>query len=132
MIQKLVQHQIVRYLFIGGLSFVIEISVLFALNQLLHVPPTISVAISFWVGFIIAYILQKLVTFQNKEKSKRALAKQLAGYTLLVLWNYGFTLLVVELFQNNISVVVLRTIVIVITTIWNYALYKILFKVTPQ
>jgi putative flippase GtrA len=132
MIQKLAQHQIIRYLFIGGLSFVIEISILFTLNQLLHVPPTISVAISFWVGFIVAYILQKLITFQNKEKSKRALAKQLAGYTLLVLWNYGFTLLVVELFQNNISVVVLRTIVIVITTIWNYALYKILFKVTPQ
>jgi putative flippase GtrA len=132
MIQKLAQHQIIRYLFIGGLSYVIEISVLFTLNQLLHIQPTISVAISFWVGFIVAYILQKIVTFQNKEKSRHAIAKQLVGYTLLVLWNYGFTLLVVELFQNDISVVVLRTIVIVITTIWNYALYKILFKVTPK
>lgn len=132
MFRKLAQHQIIRYLFIGGLSYVIEISILFTLNRTVHLQPTISVAISFWVGFIVAYILQKIVTFQNKEKSRPVIAKQLVGYSLLVLWNYGFTLLVVELFQNNLPVVALRTAVIIITTIWNYALYKILFKVSPQ
>ena len=129
MIRTLAQNQIVRYIFVGGCSFVIEIATLYSLNQLLHVSPTISVAISFWVGFIIAYTLQKIVTFQNKEKSRQAIIKQIIGYSLLVLWNYSFTLLVVELFHNSISVVVLRTIVIAITTIWNYVLYKKLFKV---
>ena len=129
MLKKLSQHQIVRYLFVGGFSFVIEISILHLLNKVLGIHPTISVAISFWIGFIVAYILQKVVTFQNKEKSKQAIVKQLIGYSLLVLWNYGFTILVVELFQNDLSVVLLRTIVIAITTIWNYLLYKILFKV---
>ncbi|MDB5179813.1 MAG: putative rane protein [Candidatus Saccharibacteria bacterium] len=132
MIQKLAQHQIIRYLFIGGLSYAIEISVLFSLNQILHIQPTISVAISFWVGFIVAYTLQKIITFQNKEKSRRAIAKQLIGYSLLVLWNYTFTLLVVEFFHNNIPVVILRTMVIIITTLWNYALYKVLFKATTK
>ncbi|HEY8886538.1 MAG TPA: GtrA family protein [Candidatus Microsaccharimonas sp.] len=132
MLRKLAQHQIIRYLFIGGFSYVIEILILFTLNHVLHFSPTISVAISFWVGFVVAYVLQKIVTFQNKEKSRHAIAKQLVGYSLLVLWNYGFTLLVVELFQNNLPVVVLRTIVIAITTIWNYALYKILFKVSSK
>lgn len=132
MIRTLAQHQIVRYIFVGGFSFVIEIATLYSLNQLLHVSPTVSVAISFWVGFIVAYTLQKLVTFQNKEKSRRALTKQLIGYSLLVLWNYGFTLVVVELFHASISVIILRTIVIAITTTWNYFLYKKLFKVTVQ
>jgi putative flippase GtrA len=132
MIHKLAQHQIIRYLFVGGFSFVIEIATLYTLNHVLHLSPTISVAISFWVGFIIAYILQKLVTFQNKEKTRRAVAKQLVGYSLLVLWNYVFTLVVVELFQDVVSVVLLRTIVIAITTIWNYALYRILFKTTTS
>ena len=132
MIRTLAQHRVVRYIFVGGFSFVIEIATLYSLNQLLRVSPTISVAISFWVGFIVAYTLQKLVTFQNKEKSRRALTKQLIGYSLLVVWNYAFTLLVVELFHASISVIILRTIVIAITTIWNYFLYKKLFKVTEQ
>ena len=132
MIRTLAQHQVVRYIFVGGFSFVIEIATLYSLNQVLRVSPTISVAISFWVGFIVAYTLQKLVTFQNKEKSRRALTKQLVGYSLLVVWNYSFTLLVVELFHASISVIILRTVVIAITTIWNYFLYKKLFKVTEQ
>ena len=129
MIRTLAKQQIIRYLFVGGFSFVIEIGVLYSLNQGLHLSAAISVAISFWIGFIVAYILQKLVAFQNKEKSRQAITKQIIGYSLLVLWNYSFTLLVVELFHNSISVVVLRTIVIAITTIWNYVLYKKLFKV---
>jgi putative flippase GtrA len=132
MIRKLAQHQIIRYLFVGGFSFVIEIVTLYGLNQGLHVSATISVTISFWVGFIVAYILQKLVAFQNKEKSRKALTKQLIGYSLLVLWNYAFTLLVVELFHATVSVIILRTIVIAITTTWNYILYKKLFKVAAQ
>ena len=132
MIRTLAQHQVVRYIFVGGFSFVIEIATLYSLNQVLRVSPTISVAISFWVGFIVAYTLQKLVTFQNKEKSRRALTKQLVGYSLLVVWNYSFTLLVVELFHASVSVIILRTIVILITTTWNYVLYKKLFKVSEQ
>ncbi|HEY8992728.1 MAG TPA: GtrA family protein [Candidatus Microsaccharimonas sp.] len=132
MIRTLAQHQIIRYLFVGGFSYVIEIATLYSFNQLLHVSATISVTISFWVGFIIAYTLQKLITFQNKEKSRKALTKQLIGYSLLVLWNYAFTLLVVELFHASVSVIILRTIVIAITTVWNYFLYKKLFRVTEQ
>lgn len=132
MIRNLAQHQIVRYLFVGGFSFVIEITVLYILNHVLHISATISVTISFWVGFIVAYVLQKLVAFQNKEKSRRAITKQIIGYSLLVLWNYGFTILVVELFHSSVSVVVLRTIVIAMTTLWNYVLYKKLFKVAPE
>ena len=129
MIQKLAQHQIIRYLFVGGFSFVIEITLLYILNRTFHISAAISVTISFWVGFIVAYVLQKLVAFQNKEKSRRVITIQIIGYSLLVLWNYGFTILVVELFHSSVSVVVLRTIVIAITTVWNYALYKKLFKV---
>lgn len=132
MIRKLARHQIIRYLFVGGFSFIIEITLLYILSHTLHIPAAISVTISFWVGFIVAYVLQKLVAFQNKEKSRRAITKQIIGYSLLVLWNYGFTILVVELFHSSVSVVVLRTIVIVITTLWNYVLYKKLFKVTTE
>lgn len=132
MIRKLAQHQIIRYLFVGGFSFIIEITLLYILNHTLHISAAISVTISFWVGFIVAYVLQKLVAFQNKEKSRRAITKQIIGYSLLVLWNYGFTILVVELFHSSVSVVVLRTIVIAITTLWNYVLYKKLFKVATE
>lgn len=130
MIEKLSQHQIFRYLFVGSFVYIIEIITLYSLNYILRLSASISVTISFWVGFSVAYILQKLVAFQNKEKSREVITKQIIAYSFLVLWNYIFTLIVVESFHNNISVIVLRTVVIAITTIWNYILYKKIFKFT--
>jgi len=127
-IKLLIGNQIIRYLFVGGFSYLVEMGCLFLLHTGLGLNATLAVAISFWVGFIVAYVLQKFVTFKNKDRSRSAVTKQLLGYSLLVGWNYLFTLLVVNLFVQYISVFVLRTLVIITTTAWNYIAYKKLFK----
>lgn len=116
-----------RYLLVGVTAYAVEMTALYALRHGLGYGPISSVAVSFWIGFVTAFVMQKLITFRNYEKTTRIIAKQLVGYSLLVAWNYGFTLLVVDMFSRHASVFALRTSVIVITTSWNFVAYKFLF-----
>lgn len=127
MIRRLFGRTLVRYLFVGGLSYLIEIGSLYYMSAVLGIEPLWSVAISFWVGFVVAYVLQKVITFQNREHTKKAIATQLVSYSLLVAWNYAFTLVAVGLCEQFTSVVVIRTIVIIITTMWNFFIYQRIF-----
>lgn len=124
----MLSKSLVRYILVGGSAYLLEIGALYYLRHQLEFSALVSVAISFWIGFVIAFVLQKLVTFQNYEKNKRTVAKQVAYYSLLVLWNYLFTLILVKLFSDETSVIILRTIAIVIITSWNYIAYQSIFK----
>jgi putative flippase GtrA len=126
--KRLHRIQLLRYIVAGGLSYGIEISCLFIFLNIFHFDPILSVGISFWVGFIVAYVMQKILTFQNTDRTKTIVAKQLGLYSLLVGWNYMFTILVVGTFKTIVSVVILRTIVIAMTTCWNYIVYKRIFN----
>ncbi len=132
MIPALLKNRVFRYLFVGGFSYLVEMACLYGLHNGLGLSPTISVAISFWVGFVVAYLLQKFVAFENHDRSKKAVARQLIGYSFLVGWNYLFTLVVVGLFEHMTSIFIVRTIVIIITTLWNYAFYRVLFAPTTK
>ncbi len=121
-------NQLFRYFLIGGLSFAVEMGILFTLRYVCHFSPVVSVGISFWVGFSVAYILQKVIVFKSTDYSKKVIAKQVTLTLLLVAWNYIFTLTVVHLLESVFSVIIIRTVVIIMTTTWNFYIYKIIFK----
>ena len=132
-VQKLLKSarnsQLIRYLFVGGTSYVLEIGLLAYLEYGLHIPTVISVSISFWFGFLIAFILQKIITFGDRQHSAKKIAWQSISYGLLVAFNFIFTLLFVQFFGPLIGVIVARTIALIITTMWNYVVYsKVIFK----
>jgi putative flippase GtrA len=122
------QSRPLRYLIAGGCAFVIELGSLYLLKHGFHLSDVYAVALSFWIGFLVAFGLQKWFAFENHEKQPHLLVRQLIGYSGLVAWNFGFTLLMVKLLQGTLSVFVSRTIAIVIITSWNYTVYKVLFK----
>jgi putative flippase GtrA len=101
---------------------------LYLLRDSARLDSVTAVAISFWVGFVAAFVLQKYVTFQHKDARPKVLVRQLATYSLLVAWNYIFTLAVAHYFASVASIFVLRTIVILIVTVWNFAVYRWVFK----
>ena len=123
-----ISDKLKRYLIVGASAYLIEMLSLYGLRSGVGLSPLKAIAISFWVGFTVAFILQKLVTFQNYDKRAKVVANQLVRYGLLVAWNYGFTLLVVRLFSHFVSVFIIRTVVILIITSWNFIIYKSLFK----
>lgn len=113
----------VRYVFVGGSTYVLEL-IAIVVAQRLGASAIVAVAISFWIGLLISFTLQKLVTFGDTRTHHKVLLPQIAAFTLLVLFNFGFTLLVTRLLQHDLPTVVIRTLAIGVTTLWNFYLYQ--------
>ena len=121
-----------RYITIGVSVYLLEL-VVKSLAQRLGSSAVAAVGISFWVGLVVSFSLQKIVTFGDRRIGHRILLPQIAAYSLLVLFNFGFTLLVAKLLTPTVPAVVARTVALAITTIWNFYLYKkhIFGSITP-
>jgi len=88
----------------------------------------VATAISYWIGLTIAFILQKLVAFQDYRKELNILTKQGLIYGVLTLWNYSFTLVIVSAFSNQ-DIIFSRTLAQAIFSCWNFFIFKkIIFK----
>jgi putative flippase GtrA len=112
-----------RYLVIGVSVYLFELLVILV-AQLLGAGPVVAVALSFWLGLMVSFILQKLVTFNDKRLHHRILIPQLVAVTLLVVFNFGFTVLVTKLLSPPLPAVITRTLALGTTTIWNFYLYR--------
>lgn len=118
----------VRYVVVGGLSYLIEVACIYLLITL-GTGSLVAIAISFWVGLVVSFLLQKLVAFNDKKRTARALAGQSLSYGILVIVNYFFTLGVVYIGAPLLGAYLARTVALIITTAWNYLIYsKIIFR----
>ncbi len=122
-LQNLILSPFGRYLMIGGSVYVFELVVI-VIAQYGGASSLVAVGLSFWLGLIVSFILQKFVTFGDTRTHHRVLIPQLVAVSLLVVFNFGFTLLVTKLLENVLPPVVTRTIALGITTIWNFYLYR--------
>lgn len=112
-----------RYLIIGGCVFLFELAVIVTAQQL-GAGPVLAVGLSFWLGLIVSFALTKFITFSDKRTNHRVLLPQIAAVSLLVLFNFGFTLLVTDQLTKHEPAIVSRTLTLGITTIWNFYLYR--------
>jgi putative flippase GtrA len=127
-IKELLQKPGVRYLLVGGSVFLLELLVI-VIAEKAGAQPLIAVALSFWIGLLVSFGLQKLFTFRDRRMQHTIVASQFILYSLLVLFNFGFTLLCVKLLEGTLPTGVVRAIALGITVIWNFYLYKTrLFK----
>lgn len=112
-----------RYLIIGLSVYLFELLVI-VIAQSLSASTVTAIGISFWAGLIVSFILQKFVTFGDRRLHRRVIFSQVFAFSLLVLFNFGFTITLAKVLQNLFPAVVVRTIALGITTIWNFYLYK--------
>lgn len=122
-LRKFLSSPIGRYLIVGGSVYLLELVVIVAAEKL-GASAVVAVGVSFWIGLVISFALQKVVTFGDKRVHHRILLPQIIAFSLLVLFNFGFTILVTKLLESWLPAVVTRTIALAITTIWNFYLYK--------
>lgn len=122
-LNKLTQPLHQRYV-VTGLSIYLFELVVIVVAQRLGASPIVAVGISFWLGLIVSFILQKTVTFRDTRTHHKILIPQTMAFALLVLFNFGFTILVTKLLSPTVPAVISRTIALGITTIWNLYLYK--------
>ena len=122
----------IRYLIVGGSVYVLELAII-VLAQLVGLNAVAAVAVSYIVGTLVSFLLQKFVTFGDKRMHHKVVGLQLVATLGLVVFNFGFTLLLTELLQDVLPAVAVRTIALTITTLWNFYLYKTrIFKNTPE
>lgn len=119
----LLQQPKYRYLIIGGSVYLFELAVI-VIAQKMGSTPVWAVAISFSLGTAVSFLLQKLVTFRDKRMHHKVLLPQIIATCALVVFNLGFSLLLTKLLQNHLPTVIVRTLALGITTIWNFYLYK--------
>jgi putative flippase GtrA len=122
-LNKLLSSATGRYVAVGGSVYVLELIVIYIASRL-GAGQIVSVAVSFWIGLMVSFVLQKVITFKDKRTQKRLIAKQFMAVTILVLFNFGFTLLVTKLLEGHTPAAVSRTLALGITTLWNFYLYK--------
>jgi len=127
LIRRAGKSTLARYLLVGGAVYAVELGCLLAIYHFGHTSRAVATAIAFWIGLLVAFLLQKLVAFQNYQLGAKVLTKQGVLYGLLQLWNYVFTVTFVGLLGGN--VIITRTVAQAIFSIWNYILYKkVIFK----
>ena len=124
----LLQKPLFRYLFVGGLTYVVDMTVLIGLHSGLHTQRTVAAGASFWVGLVFSFVLQKFVAFQDYKKEVKVISRQAFWYSVLVAFNYGLTLLIVSWFPDK-ALILSRTAAVAVTSIWNFFFYKyIIFR----
>lgn len=112
-----------RYLIVGVSVYLFELLVI-VIAQHRGASNVVAVGLSFWLGLLVSFGLQKLVTFGDKRTHAKVVLGQLLAVSLLVIWNFAFTLLVTRLLAHLIPAIICRTLALGITTLWNFYLYK--------
>lgn len=121
--KELLKRPIMRYLIVGVTVCTLEV-IIILLTQHYGASAVQAVATSFLVGLLMSFLLQKLFTFRDMRIHHRLLIPQIIAFTLLVIFNFGFTIFVTKLLQHHLPAVVTRTLALGITTIWNFYLYR--------
>ncbi|MET1088088.1 MAG: GtrA family protein [Arthrobacter sp.] len=118
---NLYHNALARFLMVGGVSFALDLGLLAALHEIFGVPLWIATPIAFLVSLVFNFLLQRMFTFRANNKGSVSAVK----YVLLVVLNIVVTDLIVTGFDAlGWSYIFGKTTATVLTTAWNYFLYR--------
>lgn len=123
---KYYNNHVLRYLFVGGTTVIIDTGLLIVFHGLLHINLAIATSMSYWIAVCYNFTLNRRWTFSANEN--RSLRKHLPPYLILLGFNYAFTVLFVEFFSRIVPYEVAKIISIPIQMTWTYPLYKRIFR----
>jgi putative flippase GtrA len=111
-----------RYLVIGGLSIVIDVSLLYTLHSIVGVQLGVATTVAFLVSLIFNFICNR-ITMAGSETEQ--LMRHAFRYGLLVVANLGITVAVVTGAEHiGVSYLAGKLAVVAASTCWNFVLYR--------
>jgi len=119
---KLYRHHFIRYLFVGGSTFLIDFGLLIFLHSKEGVRVPVATTIGYWTSVVFNFSLNRWWTFDAGENKN--LHKHIATYGILLAVNYFFTLFFVSIFSHFINFAVAKAIAVLIQMTWTYYVYK--------
>ena len=132
MLSKQSIGQIVRYILVGGVAFLVEYTSFLLLFQFLAESTIVPQSISFSLGLLTSFLGSRLFTFSNKESeyyySKRI---QFFGYIILATINLFVTNILIYALveQFGVEAWVAKAITMFSVVLWNYILFnRLIFR----
>ena len=119
--------QFFRYIFVGGISAVINILTLFILTDIFKIYYILSSILGFILGLIVNYLLSKLLVFTKESFNNKK--KEFVSYAIIGVIGLGIDTLFMYIFTSLIEIYYLLSKIIstIITFIWNFGARKIMY-----
>jgi len=118
----LYHHHFVRYLAVGGTTFIIDFGILFTLHGKLKFGIAASTSVAYWISIIYNFALNRYWTFDAREKE--SLQRHITTYFFLLVLNYIFVVIFVSFASTHISYILAKAIAVIVQMIWTYPVYK--------
>jgi putative flippase GtrA len=125
----LYRHHFVRYLLVGGTTFIIDFGILFALHGKFNLNLAASTSVAYWISISYNFVLNRYWTFDSREKE--SLVRHITTYFALLLFNYLFTVTFVSIVGTHINYIAAKAIAVALQMVWTYPVYKRVIFVTP-
>lgn len=118
----LYRHHFVRYLLVGGTTFILDFAILITLHGVMKFGIAGSTSVAYWLSIIYNFVLNRYWTFDAREKE--SLQRHITTYFLLLIVNYLFVVTFVSFASDHISYIIAKAIAVIIQMIWTYPVYK--------
>jgi putative flippase GtrA len=116
------QHQLLHYLVIGGLTVVVDIGLLGLLHESFGVPVGVATTVAFGTAVMVNFLLNRTAM---SSRGSWGLTQHALRYGTLVLANYVITLAVVTTAGHvGDRYLVAKVAVVAVSTLWNFLLYR--------
>jgi putative flippase GtrA len=126
MIDKL--YSATRYIFVGGIGFLINISIFWMLINYTSIWYIHSAIISFILSTFIGFNLHRVITYSDKTKIN---SKKIIYYYVLNIVNIIINALLIFVFVEYLNVIKVFSLIIsnILISIYSYFIYKkLIFK----
>lgn len=120
--------QLLKYLFVGGSSALLELVVFSIMTYLVHIDVSIAAPVSLLLSTLYNFFMSARFTFRSTQH----ILKSALGYCALLIVNTLFASFAVQaLVALSIEAIIAKLITMACYTCWNFVLYKrFIFKST--
>ncbi len=118
----LYRHHFVRYLLVGGTTFIIDFGLLVILHGHFKLNLGASTSVAYWISIMYNFTLNRYWTFDAREKD--SLARHITTYFILLIFNYLFTVTFVSIVGTHINYIIAKALAVAIQMTWTYPVYK--------
>lgn len=122
LINYLYNHNLIRYIVVGGTTFLIDYIALIVLHGKLDLTIPIAASIAYWSSIIFNFTMNRWWTFSAADNKN--IHKHISAYSVLLLFNYFFTVISISLLSKYISYIIVKPLIVITQTIWTYRIYK--------
>ena len=127
----LYEHRVMRFIFVGGTSFIIDFGLLILLHGKQKLPLPLATFAAYSVAVVYNFSLNRWWTFSVSES--RSLGRHLTAYAILLGFNLVFNVAFVSLVGHFINYALAKILAVTIQISWTYLIYKnIVFTTKPE